>query len=120
MAFRSRWIAWLIASLALLLIFIVPEIATYSASSQADLGLFNQLLCDLFYLNPLQSILQMIHPTAYMEHRYLTFTGVPVWQVTTLGWLAIGALSFIATLPFAAREGRRQVPIPYEEQVMEA
>jgi len=119
-AFRSRWIAWLIASLILLLIFIVPEISTYSATSQADLGIFNQLLCDLFYLNPLQSILQMIHPANYMEHRYLTFTDVPVWQITTISWLAIGALSFIATLPFAAREGKRQVPIPYEEQVMEA
>lgn len=119
-AFRSRWIAWLIASLSLLLIFIVPEISTYSASSRADLGLFNQLLCDLFYLNPLQSVLQMLHPLNYMEHRYLTFSDVPVWQVTTISWLAIGGLSFLATLPFAQREGRRQAPIPYEEQVLEA
>jgi ABC-2 type transport system permease protein len=119
-AFRNRWIAWLIASLLLLLIFIVPEIATYAATSKADLGLFNQLLCDLFYLNPLQSILQMISPTTYMEHRYLTFSAFPVWQVTTAVWLIIGALSFVATLPFAHREGKRQVPIPYEEQVMEA
>ncbi|MCW3095097.1 MAG: family transporter protein [Chthonomonadaceae bacterium] len=119
-AFRSRWIAWLIASLLLVLIFIVPEISTYSANTQADLGLFNQLLCDLFYLNPLQSVLQMIHPVNYMEHRYLTFPDSPVWQVTTYSWLAIGGLSFIATLPFARREGKRQVPIPYEEQVMEA
>ena len=119
-AFRSRWIAWLIATLVLLLIFVVPEISTYSANSQADLGLFNQLLCDLFYLNPLQSVLQMIHPTNYMEHRYLTFPDSPVWKVTTGAWLTIGGLSFLATLPFAQREGRRQVPIPYEEQVMEA
>ncbi len=118
-AFRSRWIAWLIASLLLLLMFIVPEIATYSANSKADLGFFNQLLCDLFYLNPLQSILQMIHPVNYMEHRYLTFN-IPMWQVTTCAWLALGGLSFLATLPFAHREGKRQVPIPYEEQVMEA
>jgi hypothetical protein len=119
-AFRSRWIAWLIATLLLILVFIVPEIATYSANSRADLGLFNQLLCDLFYLNPLQAILQMIHPSNYMEHRYLTFPDTPVWQITTLTWLAIGGLSFVATLPFAQREGKRQVPIPYEEQVMEA
>jgi ABC-type transport system involved in multi-copper enzyme maturation permease subunit len=119
-AFRNRWIAWLIASLLLVLMFIVPEITTYSANTRADLGLFNQLLCDLFYLNPLQSILQMLHPVAYMEHRYVTFSDVPVWQVTTYAWLIIGGLSFLAALPFAQREGRRQVPIPYEEQVMEA
>jgi ABC-2 type transport system permease protein len=119
-AFRNRWIAWLIASLLLLLILIVPEITSYSATSQADLGFFNQFLCDLFYLNPLQSILQMVHPANYMEHRYLTFPNSPVWQVTTTSWLLIGGLSFVATLPFAWREGQRQVPIPYEEQVMEA
>ena len=76
-AFRSRWIAWLIATLLLILVFVVPEIATYRANSPAPTwNLFNQLLCDLFYLNPLQSILQMIHPSNYMEHRYLTFPGI--------------------------------------------
>ena len=118
-AFRNRWIAWLIASLLLILIFIVPEISNYSAASQADLGFFNQLLCDLYYLNPLQSILQMVHPAIYMDHRYLTFSEVPVWRVTTCSWLILGGLSFLASLPFARREGLRQVPIPYEEQVLE-
>ena len=119
-AFRNRWVAWLIASLLLILIFIVPEISSYSANTQADLGFFNQLLCDLFYLNPLQSILQMVHPASYLDHRYLTFFDVPVWQVTTEAWLLLGGLSFVAALPFARREGKRQVAIPYEEQVMEA
>lgn len=119
-AFRSRWISWMLSSLLLVFVLIVPEISSYSVNTQADLSLFNQLLCDLFYLNPIQTVLQMVSPTTYMEHRYLTFPDVPVWQVTTCAWLIIGGLSFLAALPFARREGKRQIPIPYEEQVMEA
>ncbi len=112
--FRNRWIAWLIAYVLLLLVLTVPEIANYSASSKADLSLFNQLLCDLYYLNPIQCLLQMASPGKYMDHRYITFGDVPVWQVTACVWTIIGVLSFLASLPIAYRQGKKSVPIPYE------
>ncbi len=115
-AFRSRWVAWMLATLFLLMIWILPQIA--KSNWTQDSGAASYI--DLFYLDPIQSIVQMAEPMDYFRGRPMTFGDMPMWQVTTVSWLLIGAGSVLLMLPFVQREKQRNTPIPYEELVANA
>ncbi|HLK55165.1 MAG TPA: ABC transporter permease subunit [Chthonomonadaceae bacterium] len=118
-AFRSRWVAMLVVYVMMLLILIIPEIMAGAMSGLTDPPRVT-LLVNLYYLNPMQAFLHMSEPDVYWTGRSLWFGHMPMWQVTTWAWIVIGALSFLATLPFVRREARLKGPIPYEELVAEA
>jgi hypothetical protein len=101
---RNRWVAWLLASLFLAFIWIVPAIARASASPYSPPG----VSVNLHYFNPVVALCQM---TDNFNHaQYLLFeTAYPIWQVTTVLWLSVGALSLLLAFPLAARLKRMAV-----------
>lgn len=112
-AFSSRWIAIVLAYVILLLIIVVPEIATSYSTSAGE----SSMSVNLFYLNPVQAFLQMCEPANYWQSRFLWFGKTPMWQLISAAWAAIGGLSCLGMIPFVRHIARTNEPIPYEEQV---
>jgi len=101
---RNRWVAWLFASLFLILTWVLPALARASATPYSPPG----ISVNLFYFNPVTALCQMSEN--YNHAQYLLFeTAYPVWQVTTVLWLIIGALSLLLTFPLVARQNRQAV-----------
>ena len=115
-AFRSRWVAWLLASLLLLVIWILPQMGRASISPENP----NPIYINLFYLDPVQAIDQMAEPDNYFVGKPMALGDTPMWQVTTFSWLLIGVGATIFMQPFVWREKKRNTPIPYEELVANA
>lgn len=116
-AFRNRWVAWLLAYVYLIGVFIVPEMSRVSTESGVDAGLG----VNLHYLNPIQAIVQMSNPDGYynnslIQHGQLLF-GSSLWAVTTLAYFLLGGLSLWLTRRFVARIRAEKAAIPHEEMV---
>ena len=114
--FRNRWVAWMLANLTLIAIWIVPSTSRGNGSGDPANPLVN-----LYYLNPLQAIYQITEPVAYMQYNsYLNIKDAPMWRNISIAWLAIGALSFLFTLLLLWRERSKSSEIPFEEMVANA
>ena len=114
--FRNRWVAWMLANLIVLAIWIVPS--TSRGNGYGDrAGIF----VNLYYVNPLQAIYQIAEPLSFMQYNsYLNIKDAPMWKIISLAWLAIGALSFLLTLLLLLRERNKSANIPFEEMVANA
>ena len=112
--FGNRWLAWLVASIFLGVIFIAPELSR----SSSDPG----IAVNFFYFNPVQALIQMSDPFNYwagngsMRGPMLAY-GVPMWKAVSLVWLFIGLASLGLMRPFAARLRRNTTEIPYADMV---
>lgn len=117
-AFRNRWVAWILAYILLLVVLIGPELSHIPAYSSTEPGYG----VNLYYLNPIQPIIQMADPNNYynkplLDHGWMLLGTTPMWKAVSVVWLLIGILSFLLTLPFIAREKQKTAAIPYEEMV---
>lgn len=110
-ALGNRWIAWLIASVLLLFVWIGPTLAGTSLAY----GSSPSLTFNLYYLNPAAAVLQLSDPNALTGLDYLLFAPTPLWKVTSLVWLGIGAVSLYLSLSLVSHRSRRANAIPYEE-----
>jgi ABC-type transport system involved in multi-copper enzyme maturation permease subunit len=99
---RNRWVAWLFATMFLGLVWIVPAIARGSASQYSPPG----MSVNLHYFNPVVALCQMADN--FNHAQYLMFeTTHPIWQVTTMLWLVVGATSLLFTFALVARQKRQ-------------
>ena len=118
-AFRNRWVAFLLSSITIVLILFLPLLNIASAGQ--DIPFFTVYL---FFLNPLAPLLQMTDPNTFggvsADQKWAYLFMIPWWIYCTLGWSVIGGLSFLLMLPFVRREAKSNKPIPYEELVHEA
>ena len=116
-AFRNRWVAWLLCNVFLLCMLVAPERARQPVYDGMEPGIG----IHLYYLNPIQALYQMGDPAAYWDHNSMLPMGnMSMWLNVTVSWLVVGALSVLLTLPFVARECRINEEIPYEELVAAA
>jgi len=97
--FRNRWVAWLVASLFLTLVWIVPMLASGALPSPAY---------NLCYFNPAFALLQMSDPGAISNTDILVFSQTPMWKVTTLLWLITGGISMLLMLMRVHQENQRE------------
>jgi ABC-type transport system involved in multi-copper enzyme maturation permease subunit len=116
-AFRNRWVAWFLCNVFLVCMVVAPERARQPIYDGMEPG----ITVNLYYLNPIQSLYQMGDPAGYWDHNNMLPMGhLSMWLCVTLGWLTIGGLSLLLTLPFVARERKINEEIPYEELVAAA
>lgn len=98
-ACRNRWVAWLFAMLFFGVISLVPLVSRASASQYSPPG----FSINLFYFNPMIAICQMSDNYNYAE--FLMFEhSHPVWLVTSVLWLIVGAFSLLFTFALVARQ----------------
>ena len=98
---RNRWAAWLFASVALILLWLVP----YAASMSANRGWIGDLCEKLFYLNP--AVLIVGHYNSG-SNSPLGMDAFGVVCFSTISWLLIAAASLIGAhcvVGFTARRG---------------
>ena len=117
-AFRNRWVAWILAYVILLVIFIGPELSHIPAYGGGTAGVG----VNLYYFNPVQAIAQMADPANYynnelMSQGMLLLGKTPMWLGVTWAWGVTGILSVMLMLPFIVRAKRATAAIPYEEMV---
>ncbi len=115
-AFRNRWVAWFLAYVFLLVLWIAPEQgrAPINDGMPPGIGVY------LYYLNPVQALFQMAEPNNFWNYnRQLPTSSAPMWLDTSIAWLALGGLCLLLSLPFVVRERKRTAVIPYEELVAE-
>ena len=115
-AFRNRWVAWVLAYLLMVLIWIVP------INNRGNGGTIKpNALVNLYYLDPIQALYQITEPTNFYEfHHYLNLREAPMWRAVSLGWLGLGAVSFLLTLLIARHERQKTGDAPFEATVAEA
>ena len=119
-AFRNRWIAFVLASLILGVILFLPLVNL--ATAGGDTPFFTAYLV---LLNPLVPLLPMTDPSVFApsgptNSSYMVDLAYPIWFYCAAGWGLIGAISFAFMLPFVRREAKSSKPIPYEELIAEA
>lgn len=118
LAFGSRWIAWIISSICLVVGMAGPELSRVPlyAGAQTSFGV------NLFYFNPAQAIFQIGDPASYYNNSLLSSNSMllgaaPMWIGVTLTWGLVGLLSSLAIIPLVRRKARDTKPVPYEEMV---
>ncbi|HLV81083.1 MAG TPA: ABC transporter permease subunit [Chthonomonadaceae bacterium] len=89
--FRNRWVAWLVASLFLALVWIVPLLSDPGGLNGARPSP-SVYLC---YFNPAIALLQMSDPSALPNSAGISIPGVPMWLATSALWIVTGAFSML-------------------------
>ena len=116
-AFTNRWIAWAMAYLFLFLILVLPWLSGVMADNGNP-----WITVNLAYLNPFFALAEMTEGSgtgfSAWAGQHLVMGGVPMWLATTIIWIIVGSVSFIATLPFVARRAMTSKVIPYEDMVV--
>jgi ABC-type transport system involved in multi-copper enzyme maturation permease subunit len=118
-AFRNRWVAWMLAYLFLLMVLILPPICQ-TALNNDEMGMFGRVFVNLAYFNPIHALAQMTDPAGYWSQNSLILSPMPMWAVTTFTWVVVGSLCCLLTLPYVVRQAKVNAPIPFEEMVAEA
>ncbi len=114
--FRNRWIAFVLSSLTLLLILILPILNVAAAGGDTPFFTFYVVILD-----PFVALFLMADPaTLATKDNPLRVFDLPFWFYSSVGWSAIGLISFLLMAPFVRAESKRNKPIPYEELVAEA
>ena len=114
--FRNRWIAFVLSTLSLLLILILPILNVAAAGGDTPFFTFYVVILD-----PFIALFLMADPsTLATKDNPLAVFSLPFWFYCSVGWSAIGLSSFLLMLPFVRAESKRNKPIPYEELVAEA
>lgn len=106
-AFQSRWAAWLVVYIGLLMLWVLPAQTHAAKREDAEPGIG----INAYYLNPTFALFEMSDPTNYVTYmRDLPRFHRTIWPITTVSWLGIGLLSIAATLPFVRRRARTALP----------
>jgi ABC-type transport system involved in multi-copper enzyme maturation permease subunit len=118
-AFNNRWVACALAYLVLFLVLILPSLSAAMGENGTP-----WITVNFAYFNPFCAFGEMTEGAGgsfgnWAVHA-LAFGGVPFWLATSAAWTVVGALSFIATLPFVARRAMRSKAIAYEEMAVPA
>lgn len=115
--FRNRWLAWLLAYVVLIFIWILPAQARSSHEEGSSYGIGIQVA----YLDPIQSLSQMGDPAGYWQNNFsLPMGRQPMWLCTSEAWLLVGLFSSLALIPIVRRAQAVTGDLPYEEMVAEA
>lgn len=117
-AFRHRWVALALAYVALIAIWVLPLTGGYQMVNGVEQP-SSQLV--FAYANPTMAIHQITDPSDFVRYdHFKIYQKETMWLDATLIWLAIGAISLLASVPFVRRERQRGADIPFEEMVASA
>jgi ABC-type transport system involved in multi-copper enzyme maturation permease subunit len=114
LACGNRWAAIMVMYAAMAVVAILPFLA-YGAYRQGDVGAAPSALINLFYLNPLFSIVEMGDNTGtFWRNLPLIFGKTPPWQVTTILYAFVSVVAALLATPFVTRVASQRV-LAYED-----
>jgi hypothetical protein len=95
----SRWAACVLTYLVAVVAMLLPYFTLFPWYQLANRPQGPQLLWQLLYLVPFEGLRQLMNPAAFwQDHPAMLFgTSVPVWLVTAVLYLGMGALCFLFT-----------------------
>lgn len=108
---RNRWVAWVASIVFLMILWMAPE----QGRGPTLIGMAPEPTVALYYLNPVQALLQMSDPSYFLVfNKGLPMASQPMWLRSTQAWLVIGVVSLLLSLPLVRRQGRLHAELPYE------
>ena len=111
--FRNRWVAWALAYLLIIMVWVVP---VTSRGNGGDIK--TGVMVNAYYLDPLQAIYQITEPLNFYEfHHFLNIKEVAMWRAVSLSWIGLGLLCFLLMLPLMRNERKKNGDVPFEETV---
>ncbi len=111
--FRNRWVAWALAYLLMIMVWVVP---VTSRGNGGDIK--TGVMVNAYYLDPLQAIYQITEPLNFYEYQhFLNIKEVAMWRAVSLSWIGLGLLCFLLLLPLMRNERKKNVDVPFEETV---
>ena len=119
LALKNRWVAGILMYVLFLLVIALPEVgrAPLMMATGPPAATVN-----LYYLNPVQALIQMAEPTAYYLNSTLQ-SGVmlagtqPMWKITSEIFFCLGLLSYLLSLLFVKQIAKSTEERPLEGAV---